>query len=136
MDFYWFLLAALATWRITHLLSAEDGPWNLLASLRRILGTGFWATLVDCFYCLSLWVALPLAFVTGHSSRERLLLWPALSAAAIVIERLTKKEPPVATYFEDEEVDDGLLRKREGEGEGGDDGAGDSANGGGAGEAP
>jgi hypothetical protein len=115
MHFYWFLLGALATWRVTHLLNAEDGPWGLMATLRRALGNGFWGQLTDCFYCLSLWVALPLACATGHGLQERLLLWPALSAGAIVIERLTKRAPPVATYFE-EEADDGLLRRSEGEG--------------------
>ena|SRR6185437_16451177 len=131
VHFYWLALAVLTTWRITHLLNAEDGPWQVLASLRRALGNGFWAQLTDCFYCLSLWVALPLAWVAGQGLRERLFLWPAISAGAILLERLTKKEPAVATYFEDKEANDELLRGSTGE-DGGENGAG----GAGPGEAP
>ncbi len=89
MSFYWFILAALATWRISHLLQAEDGPWALSARLRPYAGNGMAGELLDCFLCLSLWVALPLALLVGDGWGERLLLWPALSAAAIMIERWT-----------------------------------------------
>lgn len=103
MDTYRLLLGALITWRITHLLGREDGPGRWLARLRAALGSGFWSTLVDCFYCLSLWVALPLAFLLVHDVRQALLLWPALSAASILLERVSSKEPAPAAYVEDPE---------------------------------
>jgi hypothetical protein len=104
MRFYWFLLGSLAVWRVTHLLQAEDGPWRISARLRRRAGSGFFGGLLDCFYCLSLWVALPLAWWLGDSSGECLLLWPALSAAAILAERLMRETagPPPAAYVEDD----------------------------------
>ncbi len=108
---YRLLLGALVVWRVTHLLNAEDGPWQLVVRLRRLAGTGFLGTLLDCFYCLSMWVAAPLALWLGQSWPERLLLIPALSAAAIVIERTTAREPPLPHYTEDAEVTDGVLRK-------------------------
>lgn len=108
------LLAALATWRLTHLLVAEDGPWKVLARLRRLLGAGFWGELLDCFYCLSLWIAAPLAFCLAATWRERLLLWPALSAAAILLERVTARPAaPAALYWEEKETSDGMLRTSE-----------------------
>ena len=105
MSFYWLVLGILSVWRIAHLLSAEDGPWDLLARIRIRLGKGVWGALLDCFYCLSLWIALPLAFLIGEGWRERLLLWPAFSAGAILLERITSglvKAPP-APYIEDKE---------------------------------
>ena len=48
-----------------------------------------WATLLDCFYCLSVWIAAPFAIWIGVDWSERLLLWLALSAAAILLERVT-----------------------------------------------
>ena len=51
MNFYGLILGILATWRLTHLLNAEDGPWDILARLRRLAGSGLWAELLDCF-CL------------------------------------------------------------------------------------
>lgn len=115
MRFYWLVIGILCVWRVTHLLHAEDGPWDLMARLRKHAGTGFWASLIDCFYCLSLWTAIPFALILSEEWKERLLLWPALSAAAILLERATLREnaAPTAVYFEDEETEDVMLRKEE-----------------------
>ncbi len=83
------VLAVLAVWRITHLLHAEDGPWDLVVRLRLWAGAGVLGRAMDCFYCLSLWVALPFAWLLGAAPSEQFLLWPALSAAAILLERAT-----------------------------------------------
>lgn len=87
MEFYWLVLGTLCVWRVTHLLSAEDGPWDLVVRLRSSAGAGFWGKLLDCFYCLSLWIALPLAFGLGRDWKEKLLLWPALSGGAALVQR-------------------------------------------------
>jgi len=92
VDVSWFVPGVLAVWRVTYLLYAEDGPWDLVIRLRRLAGTGFWATLLDCFYCLSVWMAVPFAWLLGSGWPERVLLWPALSAGAIMLERLTSRE--------------------------------------------
>jgi hypothetical protein len=86
-----FALAALATWRVTHLLANEDGPANAIVRIRRRLGNGFWGTLTDCFNCLSLWVALPMAFLVGDTAMEWLVGWLALSGAACLLERAGRK---------------------------------------------
>ena len=88
---YWFVIAILAVWRVAHLFYAEDGPWDLFVKLRRAAGEGFWGGLLDCFYCLSLWVSVPAAFFLGSNWKERLVLWPAVSAGAILIERLSSR---------------------------------------------
>ena len=78
----------LATWRVTHLITAEDGPWNVVARLRRLAGSGFFGDLMDCFYCASLWVALPMAYWFGSAWIERVVAWFAVSGGAILLERL------------------------------------------------
>lgn len=80
--------AVLATWRVTHLIAAEDGPWNLIARVRA-RAPGPLGALMDCFYCLSLWVAIPAALVIGPDWIARGLAWPAVSGGAILLERLT-----------------------------------------------
>jgi len=87
----WFrlTLAVLATWRLTHLLAAEDGPWDSIASLRRALGNSFFGKLMDCFYCLSPWVAAPVACLLANNWKEWPLFWLALSGAACLLERAT-----------------------------------------------
>ena len=99
MGFYGFTLGVLCVWRITHLLNAEDGLGDLLVKLRESAGNGFWGNLLDCFYCLSLMIALPFAVWLGETLKEQVLLWPALSGGAILIERLTAGSP--APYIED-----------------------------------
>ena len=115
MRFYWLALGALSVWRITHLLAAEVGPGDLFARLRQRAGSGFWGRLLDCFYCLSLWVAAPFALLLARGWREGILLWLALSAGAILLERVTDRRPaiPPAVYVEDEETRDELLRTTE-----------------------
>lgn len=113
MDFYWLVIGALAVWRVTHLLAAEDGPFDLMVRLRRRAGTGFWGSLLDCFYCLSLWVAVPFAWLLGEDWKERAMLWPALSGVGILLERLTGRKQTSAPFIEDEEQNDAMLRGQE-----------------------
>ena len=104
MQFYWLALGVLAVWRVTHFLNAEDGPWDVGARLRRLAGSGVAGRLLDCFYCLSVWIAAPAAFWIGQGTKERCLLWPAISAGAILLERVTARhtQAPPALYFEGE----------------------------------
>lgn len=81
-------LAVLATWRVTHLLAREDGPFDLIVRLRTWVGTGSLGSLMDCFACLSLWIAAPLAWLVTPDGRTWIVLWPALSGAAMLIERV------------------------------------------------
>jgi len=100
-----FVLCALAVWRITHLLAEEDGPWELIVRLRKRVGNGFLGRLLDCFYCLSLWISLPPALWLGGSWDLRMICWLALSGAACLLERTTAKpETPVhpIEFFEGE----------------------------------
>ncbi|MGH7506597.1 MAG: hypothetical protein ACRELX_13135, partial [Longimicrobiales bacterium] len=88
--------------------------FDVFRRLRRAAGSFIAGRLLGCFYCLSLWLALPLAWWIGDGVLEPLLLWPALSGAAILLERATAAPPP-ATYFEDEETDHGMLRTASGQ---------------------
>lgn len=114
MRFYWFLIGVLGVWRLTHLLVAEDGPWDLLVRLRRAAGAGLWGKLLGCFHCMSLWVAAPIACLVGQTWLERVLLWPALSGGGILLQRWMEPSP-AAQYREDPEHTDVLLWQRDGE---------------------
>lgn len=82
-------LATLAVWRVAHLLAAEDGPADALARLRSRIGEGELGELMDCFNCLSIWVAAPASVAVARSRRDRLMTWLALSGAACLLERAT-----------------------------------------------
>jgi len=90
-DLFRLLLGVLCVWRLTHLFQAEDGPWDVVVTLRRAAGEGFFGRLMDCFYCLSLWMAAPVAWVIGASPSERALMWLACSGGAILVERVSRE---------------------------------------------
>ena len=108
-------LGILGVWRMAHLLHAENGPGDVVVKLRRALGTSVFGRAMDCFDCLSLWVAMPFAVLVGDGWREMALAWPALSAAAMIVNRgVARLRPPAAAvYVEDppEEAPDVQLRQ-------------------------
>jgi hypothetical protein len=84
-----FALGSLVTWRVTHLLAEEDGPGDLVLSLRRRAGDGELGKLMDCFYCLSVWVAAPVGLAVAGRTRKAPFTCVALSGAACLLERAT-----------------------------------------------
>lgn len=103
-EFSRLLLGVLCVWRLTHLFQAEDGPWDVVVRLRRAAGEGFFGRLMDCFYCLSLWMAAPVAWAIGATPAERVLFWLASSGGAILVERFSREQG------------DGMLRTTAGDG--------------------
>jgi hypothetical protein len=91
MDATFLVLGALAVWRATHLLHAEAGPGQAFARLRAWAGRGPFGRTLGCFYCLSMWMAVPAALAMGSTPLEMLLLWLGMSAAASLLERVTVK---------------------------------------------
>ena len=83
----------LATWRLTHLLTAEDGPGDLVVLLRARLGNSVAGRAMDCFYCLSLWVAAPLALFVSTDPLAWFVAWLALAGGACLLDRATNREP-------------------------------------------
>jgi hypothetical protein len=89
-----FILAVLAAWRVTHLLAHEDGPADLIFRFRALLGRSLAGRLMDCFNCLSLWIAAPAALFVSRNPMDWLFTWLALSGGACLLERVVK-EPVV-----------------------------------------
>jgi hypothetical protein len=89
-----FVLAVLATWRVTHLLANEDGPADIIVRFRALLGNSLAGKMMDCFNCLSIWIAAPAALFVSLKPVEWLMSWLALSGGACLLERLVRE--PVA----------------------------------------
>ena len=87
-------MAALAAWRVSHLLASEDGPGDIVARLRARLGDSVLGKLADCFGCLRVWIAIPLAFFVSEGALNLVVTWLALSGAAFLLERMSP-EPVV-----------------------------------------
>ena len=87
-----FIISSLAVWRVTHLIQAEDGPFDLIFKIRKLAGNSFWGSLMDCFYCLSIWVALLPGLYFGITWAEKVLYWLSCSGAAILLQKFFFKE--------------------------------------------
>lgn len=90
-EIFEFGMAVLAVWRLSHLFSQEDGPFDFVFRLRKFVGQGFFGSLLDCFYCLSIWFAIPFAFLLAKNFMDGLLYWLALSGGACILFKLTEK---------------------------------------------
>lgn len=85
------VVGSLVTWRVTHLLAEEDGPADIIVRLRRRAGESELGELMDCFNCLSIWVAAVVSVAAAEQKREAVWMWPALSGAACLLERVTRQ---------------------------------------------
>jgi hypothetical protein len=89
------VLAVLATWRVTHLLASEDGPADIIVRFRAWLGDRLMGKLMDCFNCLSFWIAAPAALFVTRRPLDWVFCWLGLSGAACLLERLGGHEPVI-----------------------------------------
>lgn len=93
------LIACLATYRLTLLISSEGGPYNILERFRYLIGvrydeyskpygTNTWARGVLCPYCLSVWVALGVTAVVYLAPQfEPVLVVFALSGVTVFLKK-------------------------------------------------
>ena len=79
------IILILATWRVTSLLTAEQGPFGILDKIRH------WG-IPDCLWCMSIWVAIFFTGIHWYSSNLAFLIaLPfALSAGAILFDRYSQ----------------------------------------------
>jgi hypothetical protein len=71
-------------------LVREDGPADAIARTRERLGESQLGAMMDCFYCTSMWVAIPFAFYAAKKPAGRLAAWLALSGVACLIDESMK----------------------------------------------
>lgn len=84
-----FALAALAVYRLSRMITDEEGPFSVFTKLRGRFKPEDWIGRgLECIMCVSVWVALPFALYIGG---DWLLTWPALSAVTVVIRKWEQK---------------------------------------------
>ena len=90
---------ALATWRVSSLLVFEEGPFLILSRIRNLAGVYYdeysepqgknvVSRALLCVWCISLWVAIGFTVLYFYDLAFWVALPFALSAAAIIIERI------------------------------------------------
>jgi Protein of unknown function (DUF1360) len=94
-------VASVACWRLTHLLHAEAGPADMLLRLRARLADTPIGRALDCFFCLSLWVALPFVPWLAADAASAVVQWLALSGAAVLLNHIASPAAPAVWHEED-----------------------------------
>lgn len=99
-----YLILALATWRISALLTKEAGPFHIFEKLRersgithdadgqvQMIPSKFFAELLSCVWCASIWVATGwvVLYVLAPDVATILALPFALSTVAILVDRFS-----------------------------------------------
>lgn len=86
-------ILVVVVWRLTHLIGMEDGPFDIIIRVRKLMGNSFFGKLMDCFYCLSVWIGCAAAFYAGWEggAEEIVILTFYYSGAALLLEKLTNK---------------------------------------------
>lgn len=112
MNLTWIELAiyGLACFRLSVLLSEDDGPGHLILKLRSFLKREarehkavrktYVQEGIECLRCTSVWIAVPVALYAIRRDYlhevvlrgvDTLLLWMALSGIAVLLNRIPKR---------------------------------------------
>lgn len=62
LEIFYLLIGGVATYRLSRLISTEDGPGFVLRKLRQVPPEGSFAEkLISCEWCMSIWMAVLVA---------------------------------------------------------------------------
>lgn len=96
-----FLIYSLVCYRITQLISREDGPFDVFHKLRLLAGSydygsngrirTWYGRLIKCPYCLGFWVAIPLAISLNGVNWQTVLIWIAMAGMQSLLQGVSDK---------------------------------------------
>jgi hypothetical protein len=95
------VIAALAVWRVSHMLVYESGPWSIFETLRYRVGAT-WdvcseqrsSTVTNvfcCTRCISVWVSAVVVALMFHSVGFILVMVFAVSGLSVFVQRITER---------------------------------------------
>lgn len=92
-----FALAALAVYRLSRMISDEEGPFAVFTWLRGLTKPDTWIGRgMECIMCVSVWIALPVMVMITVLGYADVWIWPltwlALSAVTVIIRRWEQKK--------------------------------------------
>ncbi len=84
-----FALACLAVYRLTHLITIDEGPWSLMLALRLAVGQKrWWGRGLHCPLCVSFWLSLLPALLWARTPESFVLTWLGVAGAVVVLHRM------------------------------------------------
>jgi hypothetical protein len=86
-----FILASLAVYRLSRMLTDEEGPFSVFTKLRGLAKPETWIGRgLACIICMSVWIALPFALWIDWTG-DWWITWLALSGVTVVIRKWETK---------------------------------------------
>lgn len=90
ISLYVYLLSLLGVYRVAHMITREDGPFDIFAGLRERAGQETWIGRgLHCTNCVSFWlsaVMMEWLFFTGLlASGHNIITWLGLAGGALVL---------------------------------------------------
>ena len=86
-----FALASLAVYRLSRMITDEEGPFAVFNAIRgRFPPTNWIGRGLECIMCVSVWIALPVALWIDWSVNWW-LTWLALSSVTVIIRKWEHK---------------------------------------------
>ena len=86
-EFVKYFVLVIVVWRLTHLLTSEDGPFEVIIKIRKLLGATILGDLMDCFYCASVWIGMVAGIYAGATIHEIVILTLYYSGASMIINK-------------------------------------------------
>jgi hypothetical protein len=92
-----FALASLATYRLSRMITDEEGPFAVFTTLRRLYPPTDWVGRgLECIMCVSVWVSLLATALVTMLGYADAWLWPltwlAMSAVTVLIRKWEQKK--------------------------------------------
>jgi hypothetical protein len=84
-----FTLSVMAVYRLSYLVSNEDGPFDFLSKLREWIGQKNWIGRgINCLLCVSFWLSVfPALWLYFEYDKPFVLSWLAIATGCLIIHR-------------------------------------------------
>jgi hypothetical protein len=87
------ILLALAVYRVSHMITREDGPFDLFSTWRDYVGQANWIGRgLHCILCVSYWLSTAAFFWTFETVGilAALIYWHAVAGCVLILQKLLK----------------------------------------------
>lgn len=85
------VLSALAVYYLTYCITQLDGPGDVFLKLRDKWLSGVFRDAVSCFYCLSVYIAVPFALMQYTSLYGFVIMTFGIAGGAVVIYEVVER---------------------------------------------
>ena len=96
-NWFWFLVCILVVWRLTTLICYEAGPFNLMTKCRIILYNIKLGSILDCFHCTAMWVAMITTLLVYQIQASSILILLGIAGGASILEKFLQHESNTET---------------------------------------